>query len=161
MRVESQFPFPVFSLLWKDSVESSNFMWGRFWCYCRAASLVLFIPCLPAHQTVCGCEILWPDCCQHVSHTACWVKSWRFPSFLSHCDKSHPQRAYKHNQNFRLGFPETPLKFLTPAAWSISSQDHDIYHRQMLTSRFACNATPNIIILLERWVMQSYLVKKI
>lgn len=54
--VETQFPFPfpVFSYLCKDIVESSNFVWGCFWCYCHAASLVLFLShvCLHTRQFV-------------------------------------------------------------------------------------------------------------
>lgn len=52
--VETQFPFPVFSFLCKDIVESSNFMGGRFWYYCHAASLVLLLShvCLHTRQFV-------------------------------------------------------------------------------------------------------------
>lgn len=54
MWVETQFPFPVFSFLCKVIVESSNFLGWRFWCYCDAASLVLFLShvCLHTRQFV-------------------------------------------------------------------------------------------------------------
>lgn len=57
--VETQFPLPVFSFLGKGIVEilvgyCSNFMGGCFWCYCHAASLVLFLSrvCLHTRQFV-------------------------------------------------------------------------------------------------------------
>jgi len=61
----------------------------------------------------------------------------------------------------RPGFQVTPQQFLALTALSLSSQDHHIYHKQVLTSRFVCNATPNIVILFERQVIQSYLAEEI
>lgn len=46
-------------------------------------------------------------------------------------------------------------------SWSLSSKDHHVYHMQMLTSKFVHNASLNIVILIRRWVIQSYLARKI
>lgn len=82
-------------------------------------------------------------------------------AFLPHHDNSCPKRCCKHNQRFRLGVPVTPRQFLTPTALSVSSQDHHILYKQMLASRFVCNAIPNLVILTRRWEIQRYLAKKV
>lgn len=67
--VETQFPFPVFSFLCKDIVESSNFMGGCFWSYCQAASLVLFLSRVCLHTSL----LQWESV------------AWLLPACLTHC----------------------------------------------------------------------------
>lgn len=140
-------------------------MGGHFQWYFHDVSLVCFLAdvCLQTRQslavrlsglTVANMSHVLPAESKH-ERPPC------FKAFLPCRDESRPQRCCKHNQRFRAGIAVTTPQFLTPTALSLSSQDNHIYHKQMLTSRFVCNATPNIVISIGRRVIQSYLAKKI
>ena len=162
--VEAQFSFPIFSLSCKGFCRRQWFCGRTFLVLLSCCFFgLLFSWCWPANQFL--AVRLSGLIVTNMSHVLpAELKHERppcFKAFLPHRDKSCPQRGCKHNQRFRPGFPVTPPPFLAPTALSLSSQDHHIYHKQMLTSRFVCNATLNIVILIGRWVIQSYLAEKI